>query len=306
MQAPKPGKLQYFTNPNMHRLPDNIKYSARLGIPVIEDGCLSDAPGAIVCGTGPTLLGRQSLKRIRTLADKGYKVFAMKQAITLLTDRGVPVHYTVSIDPDARQIKKTPIAPGVTYILASSCDPRMINHCMQVGPHNVRLFHSACGVENEALLYVLMTGKHNIVSGGFTVVNRAVSVALDVMGVNKPIYVAGAPFGWRQGSGYYSAGVSMRPGNEAGRVFVDTRKEIDGRLWFTRLDLMASACDMAKRIKRGECIAIGDSMAHSLAQHDDEFIDRVVRSLSNDEVEELKQHIRDQHQPTEQDTEEKT
>lgn len=263
-------------NPNFGHLHKNIDHAATLGLSMLTPGCHKDARGAVVCGTGPTLLEPKSnLRKVRELADKGYIIIAVKEAVTLLTKRGIKVHYTVAMDPDAKQIEKTPLVKGVTYLLASSCDPRMFKHCLD-GGMDVKIFHSACGAENEIPRYHHLFGDTTVAEGGYTVINRAYAVA-KIMGITPArIYIAGAPFGWRKEQSYYADGVKGKPGNSVGPEWSDGGK-VDGTPWFTKLDLLTSAQDLAKRIKNGEAQTIGDSLAQALSRHPVEFIEAICK-----------------------------
>lgn len=272
MKNPKNMRM---SNPNVPFLAKNIDHAADLGLSMFKPGCHADAPGAVICGTGPTLLKPMgNLNRVRKLAKAGYIIFAVKEAVKLLTDEGIKVHYSVAMDPDRKQIAKTPIVPGVTYLLASSCHPEMFKHVMDGGVE-VKIFHSACGAENEIARYHHLFGDTTVAEGGYTVVNRAFAVAR-IAGIRPAeTYIAGAPFGWREDEEYYAKGVTGKPGNATGPTWDDHGK-IDGKRWFTKLDLMTSAQDLAKRIKAGECKVIGDSLPLSLSKHPLEYIEAIT------------------------------
>lgn len=271
-------KKMMMTNPNVPFLHKNIDHAATLNLPLLKPGCHSGEKGVIVCGCGPTLIRpKANLDKIKKLVKVGYKVIAVKEAVRVLTEKGVKVDYAVAMDPDAKQIDKTPIVPGVIYYLASSCHPDMFKHCMDGGAE-VRIFHSACGAQNEIPRYHHLFGDTTVAEGGYTVINRAFAVA-KIMGFPGPnTYIAGAPFGWRKGQSYYAQGVRGKPGNAVGPEWCDAGK-IEGnpaKKWWTKLDLMTSAQDMARRIKAGECKVIGDSLAFALSKHDDAYIESVA------------------------------
>lgn len=273
-----------FKNPNADKLEDHIRASAALGLPLLQKDCHKDAPGFLVCGTAPSLVEPDNWAEVERLAGLGYIVVALKEAITLLTERGIRVHYTFAMDPDAKQVAKTPLVDGVIYCLASSCSPAMYQHVM-AGGHEVKIFHSACGLKNETDLYVDLFGKGDVVVGGYTLGNRAVAGCM-YMGATK-VHTAGIMFGVRtsqegcqtnEAKGYYADGVVGKPGN-TGAWFEDGGK-VDGTVWWTKLDLMASALDMARHIKNGLVEVIGESLARSLAMHPDEFYDSIARKES--------------------------
>lgn len=264
------------TNPNIGRLADNIISSGARHLPNVTPQRHANRRGAVVCGTAPSLLKPSTLRKIRELVRRKWVVIAVKDAVRLLWDRKIPVDYSVAIDPDARQIEKTHLDPRVTYCLASSCSPVMFDHVIN-GGCKVEVYHSACGAPDECGLYRKHHGYDDVAQGGYTVVNRAVSLA-EYMGVPR-IVVAGADFGWREGSEYYAAGCVGRPGNEQGALFCDDGK-IEGdpkRVWYSRLDLLASAVDIARRAKAGKVKVIGDSLAASLSKFSEADLDRVVK-----------------------------
>lgn len=284
MVAPKPMTQPRLTlkNPNFAALESHVRYAASLGLPLVKQGCHADAPGFVVCGTAPSLLEPDNLAEVRRLADAGHIVIALKEAVTLIANAGIRVDYSVAMDPDAKQIEKTPIVPGVTYAIASSCSPALFDYLLNAGA-KVEIFHSACGLKDEVQVYVELFGCGDVIVGGYTLGNRGTGLGKYMVG-NKKGYVAGVMFGTRASQAeskasepveYYAAGVTGKPGN-TGPWFTDDGK-VDGTPWWTKLDLMASAIDMAKHVKKGLIEMIGDSLARSLAMHPDEFMDRIAK-----------------------------
>lgn len=271
-------------NPEVKFLPMNIEYAASLRLPFVQKDALADEKGVIVCGTAPSLVKASALREIVRLKGLGYKIFAVKQAIRILAEYEIQPDYSVAMDPTERQIKKTPIDPKVTYFVASSCHPRMFDYLLKGGA-NVVLFHSACGAATETLCEMDLYAKYfpenceyeGVASGGYTVVNRAVAVA-QWLGAKK-IYVAGAPFGWREGDDYYAPTVTEPAGNATGPT-LDDQGRVDGKKWFTKADLLPSALSLARKAKAepGRFAFIGDSLAASLAAKSDAFLERVVPS----------------------------
>jgi uncharacterized Rossmann fold enzyme len=263
-------------------LPMNIQYSASLKLPFVEKNDLANERGVVVCGTAPTLVKAPVLREIKRLKGLGFKICAVKQAIRILKEYDIQPDFSVSMDPGEKQIKKTPLDPNVTYYLASSCHPRMFNYLMKGGA-NVVVFHSACGASQEDLSEMCLYAKHypencsieSVASGGYTVVNRAISLC-QYRGAQR-IFIAGAPFGWREGDDYYAPTVTEPAGNASGPV-LDDQKRVDGKLWYTKADLLPSAVSIARKVKldpmRFEFL--GDSLAASLAKHSDEFINRII------------------------------
>lgn len=273
-------------NPEVHFLPMNIEYAASLNLPFMQQGALAEAKGAVVCGTAPSLVKGSTLREIKRLQGIGYKVFAVKQAIRILPEYGIIPDFSVAMDPGEKQIKKTPLDPRVTYLVASSCHPRMFDYLLKGGA-NVVLFHSACGAATENLCEMDIYAKHfpknssyeSVASGGFTVVNRAIAVA-EWMGA-KRIYVAGAPFGWREDEDYYAPTITEPAGNASGPT-LDDQGRVDGKRWYSKADLLPSAMSVARKAKAnpGKFFFIGDSLAASLASKSDAFLERVIPSSS--------------------------
>lgn len=266
-------------NPQLQFLPMNIRYSASLKLPFLAKNELADCRGVVVCGTAPTLLEPKTIREIKRLANMGYKIFAVKQAIRLLTNEGITVSYSFAMDPGEKQIRKTPLQKGVTYILASSCHPAMFDYLLGAGM-DVRIFHSACGASengmHEMQVYANYFPDHcapeHVACGGYTVVNRAVA-ASEYMGA-KRIFIAGAPFGWRESASYYAEGIKEPAGNATGPTLYDQR-QVDGYGWYSKADLMPSAVAIAQKAKATphKIQFIGDSLAASLAKHTEHNIE---------------------------------
>lgn len=270
-------------NPHLQFLHLNVKNAAKLKLPFLQRDVLAKEKGVVVCGTAPALMEPKTLREIRRLADLGYKVFAVKQAIRLLTNECIPVSFSFAMDPGEKQIRKTPLQKGVNYIVASSCHPVMFDYLLDAGME-VSIFHSACGV-TEGELHEMQVyekyfpdncGMDQVACGGYTVVNRAVAAA-EYMGA-KRIYIAGAPFGWRPEAEYYAPGVKEPAGNATGPTLYD-QKQVDGKGWYSKADLMPSAVSIAHKAKQnpGRIHFIGESLAASLAKH----TDRNIEGLKN-------------------------
>lgn len=271
-----------FHNPFFHLLGQHIVSSANRRLPMMARDS-HKGENVIVCGSAPSLVKANTLNRIRNHVKKGWKIVACKEAIELLRKRNIPVHYSVSMDPTDTQHLKTYLDDGITYLIASSCHPTLFDHVIN-GGRACRVFHSACGwngnVRNpqtnqtvhitETDLYKNMFPNADVMCGGFTVVNRALSCA-KYMGFEK-VVLAGADFGWREKSSYYAKGAKQKAGNEG--IEMTDQGLVDGKPWLTRPDLLASAVSIAKLKKKGQIFGIwGDSLAASLAKRDDQFLE---------------------------------
>jgi len=274
--------MMKLVNPELRFLPMNIEYASTLGLPFMQKDALAHEKGVVICGTAPSLVKGSSLREIRRLKSVGYKVVAVKQAIRILPEYDIVPDFSVAMDPGERQIKNTPLDLRVTYFVASSCHPKMFDYLMKGGA-NVVVFHSACGATSGNLSEMDIYEKffpencsyESIASGGFTVVNRAIAVC-EWMGA-KRIYIAGAPFGWRESEDYYAPTVTEPASNATGPT-LDDKARVDGKLWYTKADLLPSAVSVARKAKANpnRFFFIGDSLAASLSKKSDEFLERVV------------------------------
>lgn len=145
-----------FTNPEVGNFGRNIYYAAELvrnGLSsMVEKGIHKDSPGCVIASTGPSIENSRVLARIRVLVERrNWTLIALKESVAYLADMGLPVSYAVSMDPGGpRQITRTPVRPGVTYCVASSCHPEFVDYLLHGGA-KVQTFHSACGYSEPAV-----------------------------------------------------------------------------------------------------------------------------------------------------------
>lgn len=181
-------------NPHQDILPGNIRYAAATGLPLVRRNSYA-GKNAIILATGPSLTKPESIDKIRKYAKfPNNKIFALKEALRVCRELEIRVDFSVSMDPGERQATemKTPIYPGVTYLVASSCNPLLFEH---LKAQKVMIFHSHCGAkdpetnENEDDLYAkLWPGYLDVMGGGLTVLNRAIMLS-HYMGFNKKILI---------------------------------------------------------------------------------------------------------------------
>ena len=302
-----------FRNPESGNLGRHIASAAGRGLPMVEKDCLAAGPGAVICGLGPSLQKPAVLNQVRDYAERGWIIFGLKEALRFLVEKDIQPRFSANMDPTVHEVGRTPVLDGVTYCLASSCHPDLYDHVLGHGGA-VKVFHSACGyveakcdpgfmvdlgADQQAVVlgeYALSTtegygfspivvarldevavyrrhfANADTMCGGFTVGNRAVALA-KYMGIEK-IVVAGLDFGWRDGATYYAEFCRATPLRD---VLMHDDGKVDGRPWHTRPDLLASAKDIALRVKAGEVIVLGDSLAASLAKHDEVYIQGICR-----------------------------
>ena len=293
-----------------------IQYSASLGLPLIEKDCHA-GESCLIVGTGPTLKNKTILRQIKEFA-KTHVVIGLKESISFLKSKGVKVSYSVAMDPGGeRQIKRTPIDRDVTYCVASSCHSDFFDYLLK-NKCEVKIFHSACGqgaptyergmlvqigendmaivegdyvittmnegyelcpvigmVKQEVEIYKELFDHGDTMCGGFTVTNRALALA-KYMGFD-PIKMAGTDFGWRkEGGSHYCDLVQVDTHDDQ---YMTDQGEVDGTPWLTKPDQLASAQDVAKKIKAGEVEVLGDTLPVALAKRDDAFLDEIVKMV---------------------------
>jgi hypothetical protein len=305
-----------FTNSDINFLGDYIRHSATLGLTHAKEGEFKDSPGAIICGLGSSIMDKKVQRGLRKKVEAGWKVMTMKEGLTFLPSINIPVDFSVAMDPGGvRQTAKTPIVAGVRYYVASSCNPIYFKHLLGNGA-DVRLFHSACGYSDtridrgvafpltdtqgsvilgdyelntlegwpftpivqghigEVDFYAKMFGGYcDVMCGGFTVGNRGVAL-LQHLGFKK-IIVAGLDFGWREGQSFYGSAFKAKPHTDI--MMEDEGMLVDGKPWFTRPDMLASAAELARKVRKepGAITVLGDSLVNGLLKHDDSFIDSI-------------------------------
>lgn len=321
--TPKASKFK-FSNPNAGFLGAHIHDAARRykagEIGMVERGRHEGTKkGLLLCSTGPSLMDRKVLKKVNFYLNKrGFDLCALKESIPFLLEKtGCLARYSVGIDPGGdRQVKRTPAVPGVTYCLASSCNPLLYQHLLD-GGCDVDVYHSACGYHEPAVIqgialefpgtkeqciiaghfdlkmsdgaefspvacgtmgelavYAKYFGQEIAMTGGFTVTNRALAL-MKFMGYTEFV-LAGTDFGWREAQkrdSHYADFVEVK--TEQAEYMTDNA-DVDGKTWCTRPDQIASAVDIAWKIKRGELKVIGDTLPNALAKRDDTYLKELV------------------------------
>jgi hypothetical protein len=259
-----------FSNPNVPMLGKHIEHAASRKLPLVRHNQHADLYGAVICGSGPSLLSKRTLNAIRAKArNPKWRIFACKESIRFLRERNIRVDYSVSMDPGANQTEKTYRDKDITYCVASSCNPVLFDWLLDYGC-KVNVFHSACGWPNEVIAYRQLFGSGDTIIGGFTVLNRALGLA-EYMGFQNFV-LAGAQFGWRQDQDYYATGAK---GKHLTDVTMTDHGAVDGKAWWTRPDMLASAVAIAhlkQKRKPGTITILGDSLAQSLSKRSPEYL----------------------------------
>lgn len=258
-----------FSNPNVEHLRVHIESAAKRGLPYVERGKYEGEKGVVIAGLAPSLKTKRTMNVVRKRAQAGWKILAIKEAITYFLENDIPVHMSANMDPGAQEAQRVPVVPGVEYYIASSCHPDLFDHVISHGG-NAIVYHSACGWPNEQIIYKGLFPNGNTMIGGFTVANRALGLC-HYLGFKRPLLV-GCDFGWRENSEYYADIVKASPLRD---VFMNDKGRVDGKIWHTRPDLLASAVGIARQIKAKQADVIGDSLAKALSKKDNAFLDEV-------------------------------
>lgn len=270
-----------FTNPNKDWFKRNIMYASASGRQMTEAGRHEGAT-AVIVGSGPSLNDEHVIQALNGLwlrMESGENIvfYACKAAIKWLNDHGMPPQYGVSIDPGAHIAcdEKISKVSGVTHIMATVTAPEVFEY---LEGERVELFHSVCGLLEETDLYTTLFGSHEIVFGGFNVINRALGVAQQ-HGCSSFIF-AGADSGWRQEQPYYCDGVKEM---KQKKLFMNDHGRVDGTPWESTPDMVASATALARVAKefdaRGESEKVaflGDTLPGALRYKDEEFLVEVA------------------------------
>lgn len=307
------GQKIKFVNPNTDNYDKNIRHAAELhknGIRCYRERELiplghKKGPPVIVVGSGNTLKETETLKQIRHWVDrKGAKIFACKQALKFLHERGFKIDYGVTMDPGAHIARPEKIykTPGTTHIVASSSDILLFDYFKAGMPYDkwfesldeekqkrilekewdawksgdlklnpagedtaeIMIFHSATGYQNEVQLYNTLFETPAVMGGGYNVVNRALSAAI-FMGASK-IILAGCDCGWRKDEKFYVDGSQNRPGVDMSDHGLVEGTDSSGK------PLPEKDPDAAEWMTRPDMLASGVALAKLIKQHPDRFV----------------------------------
>jgi len=283
-KEPSSGNKIKFVNPNVKNYPINIAHAGQLhkdGMPVMKANM--EKGTAIIVGSGPSLANPDVLEEVRRLTqEEGADIIATKAAIKYVHDQGILVKYAVTMDPGSHIAceEKVPRVPGVIHIVASSSDPTLFEYLKD---EEVMIFHSATGYEKEVEMYQDLFEVADVMTGGYNVVNRAVSCAM-YMGYKK-IVLAGCDCGWRENESFYVDGKQNRPGvdmNDGGKVeMTDDEGAMlspppeGARHWMTRPDMLASGIALARMAKKfgpDRFLILGDTLPQHLQHKSESFL----------------------------------
>ena len=273
-----------FVNPHSPNFREHILYSSALGLPMTTADRHKDAT-ALLVGSGPSLNHPNVIDQLKEITESNRNgepevvVYACKVAISWMDKYVCTPSYGVTIDPGDHIAcdEKVPRVPGVTHLCATVSNPALFEW---LADEQVELFNSVCGIPYEKMLYEAVTGGHATMIGGYNVINRAYSVA-NYHGCTKFIF-AGVDCGWRDNEKMYCDGVDYMMQK---KLFINDEGEIDGEVWHSTPDMVASGVALAKEAKgfdqRGESERlrfIGDVLPATLRQKPDEYLDNIAKT----------------------------
>lgn len=309
-------KVTFERAPDAVSLLPNLKSSAARGLPMVEKGCHTGEK-ALIVGTGPTLKSKDTFRRIKHLAQDRVVFALKEAVGYLKLKGIDVTYSVAMDPSGERQVARTPVNPDVVYCLASSCNPMLYDHildggaevkifhsaCGQSEPYYLAgILHNAAvgqGEEHalyegffemktlddkpfcpiipmlkvEVELYEELFNNADCMTGGFTVTNRALSL-VRYMGF-EDVVMGATDFGWRKkGGSHYCDLVKV---DHRDKEYMTDSCDVDGQEWFTKPDQLASAADIALKIKAGEVEVIGDSLAAALAKRDHQYISEICK-----------------------------
>lgn len=268
--------------PDESRLFDYIRQNASMSHDMVETN-EALAGSVAICGAGPSL----SLARGFDALNRTDEVWACNSALPFLADRGNRVTHGFAIDQSEGMLDDWKETYDVTYLLASSVNPKLVEH---LKGRKIRWFHSYLGIpgpetDTEMQLYKKLYPDSVQVGHGLNSVPRAVCLALAmgfsdirVYGVdcaaapNQPeMPETGEPgyWEWMQGITLYADGKKASTYGES----VMCEAVIDGRRWTTRPDMIISAQWLVKLAKAfpKRITLVGDTLPNALMGKGEDF-----------------------------------
>lgn len=286
--------------PNMAQFYDYIEANARYATQMVKHNS-HKGKRVIICGAGP------SLAAYAPALPWAHQVWACNSALPYLMGLGAPVTHGFAIDQGESMLRAAEWGTtfDVTYLLASSVNPRLVAHLAKAG-RRFRFFHNYLGPPNpegwvpptpglsyEMWLYQTKYATSCQVGYGLNSVPRAICLAL-IMGF-KEIEVYGADCAcapdqapmpplrtteyddWIEHLVIYADGRTVSTNFGIGTPM--TEGWVDGHRWTTRPDMVISAMHLLdlQRGYPGRIRLIGDTLPNALAKQPPEFFENMPR-----------------------------
>jgi hypothetical protein len=240
-----------------------------------------------LCGAGPSLAEthKQYLEQARNRygASNGrVEVWGCNSAAPWLVEQGAFVTHAFGIDQTEGLMTEWSGTPPLKYIVASTVNPKTIRMLMAANRQLI-WFHNYVGSQSEVELYKTIWPGSVMVGDGLNSVNRALCLA-QFMGFRK-IYVLGADNALRKdGDGFVMHPNGDHPeAHGATSVIMFNPEPLGGKTWYTKPDMLFSACQIAKWAARkgGQMDLVGDTLPHALLDAAMEHPEGYERFLEN-------------------------
>jgi uncharacterized Rossmann fold enzyme len=259
LRSPVQDKLRGYVDAN------RVSDPARMVTPAMRVGHT-----VAICGAGP------SLKHADFLGADA--VWACNSAAPFLYWRmGRRVDVAIGIDQTDGLLREWANALiDVPYYLASSVDPALVQHLESHG-RTVSFFHNHVGFMAGEFDYYCQTYPPTLMVGeGFTVVSRAIGLAL-WMGYER-IDVYGADCAFSENDTAHANGEVATTAYHNPLIMAG---EINGRTWRTRPDMLMDAVHLVRRVRQanGRIRLMGDTLPVALLGKDDATLDLVAERL---------------------------
>jgi hypothetical protein len=222
-----------------------------------------------ICGAGPSL-ERADLRGVDA-------VWACNSAVPFLYwGMAKRVDVAIGIDQTKGLLSEWENPAHVPYYLASSVDPALVKHLESHG-RTVSFFHNHVGFADNEFEHYCGTWPPTLMVGeGFTVVSRAIGLAL-WMGYER-IDVYGADCAFADNDVTHANGEVATVAYHNPLIMTG---EINGRTWRTRPDMLMDAVHLVRRVRQanGRIRLMGDTLPVALLGKDDAFLTQVAERL---------------------------
>jgi hypothetical protein len=220
-----------------------------------------------ICGAGPSL-ARADIHGVDV-------VWACNSALDYVAGTDLPL-VGIGIDQTKGLLREWRTTYAVPYYLASSVDPGLVKH-LEAHGRSVSFFHNHVGFAADEFEHYCATYPPTLMVGeGFTVVSRAIGLALWMGYERVDVYGADCAFGDNDvthANGDVATDAYHNPLIMAG--------EINGRTWRTRPDMLMDAVHLVRRVRQanGRIRLMGDTLPVALLGKDDATLDLVAERL---------------------------
>jgi hypothetical protein len=261
LRSPVQDKLRGYVDAN------RVSDPARMVTPAMRVG-----HAVAICGAGPSLADADIRGVDAIWACNSALPYELDAGATL---DGVPV-VGIGIDQTDGLLREWEYPPLVPYYLASSVDPALVAHLESHG-RTVSFFHNHVGFMDGEFDYYCQTYPPTLMVGeGFTVVSRAIGLALWMGYERIDVYGADCAF-----SDHDVAHANGEVATTAYHNPLIMAGEINGRTWRTRPDMLMDAVHLVRRVRQanGRIRLMGDTLPVALLGKDDATLDLVAERL---------------------------